>query len=478
MVRKDWAAVSTIPSCTGDNIQMSLTEGKISSLLIRFSLPFLFSSLIQMAYGAIDVVILGWFASPASQAGAGNGSHLCSAVLHFFFGFSTGGTILLGQYYGGKQYENSAKAAGNIILIQIFSALISAVLTLSLGQLFIKLTKVPLEPDEMGLTAAVEAWKYMRICAFGLIFQSGFSMISSILRALGNSKTPMVIVSIACATNIALDLVFVGILKTGATGAALATVIAQALSFIFSLIYLFRKKLPFAFSKKDIRLVWATMKTILRLGLPLSLQSALNMLSFSIIAAIINKMGLFASSANGIVNNIANLFMVIPGALSAALSAMSAQNLGAGKPERAIRCAKLGVLFSLAISIPVTIYASLNPVAIVSLFSPNLGVIQASAEFLIPFSWDFICVSFVFCLNGFFNGCGITSFVAAHELVAAFLVRIPVSWALGRIQGATLFHVGIGTPAATFTSLVLCLIYYSVKLSGGKISKLKIAGAS
>ena len=459
-------------------MQLSLTEGKISNLLVRFSLPLLLSSIIQMAYSMVDVIILGWFASPASLAGAGNGANLAMSIMSLFFGFSTGGMILLGQYYGAKQDDSSAKTVGNIIILQAATSIIGMLLILAVGRLFITITNVPTEIDEKGLTAAAEAWNYMRILSFGLIFQAGYNTISSILRALGNSKTPMVFIAISCSINILLDLLFIGPLGMGASGAALATIIAQAFSFGISVAYLLRKKLPFAFPLSSIRFVWATVKTILRLGIPISLQTVLNTISFIAIASIINNMGLYASSANGVVNTVVNLFMIIPFALGSALSAISAQNLGAGNPERALEATKIGVVFSLVIAIPATLAASFFPTAIVSLMSPHPDVVRASAEFLIPFSWDFLFVSFVFCLNGFFNGCGITTFVAVHELVAAFAVRIPVSWLLSLIPGATLFHVGIGTPAATLASLLMCLVYYKVKLSGDKLTRLKIAGDS
>ena len=458
-------------------MQLSLTEGKISTLLIRFSMPFLLASLIQMAYSAVDIVILGWFASPGSLAGAGNGSNLSMSLMSVFYGFSTGGMILLGQHYGAKNNDSAAKTVGNTILLKTVFAILGMFLILSFGKLFINLINVPTEPDENGLNAAEEAWNYMRILSIGLIFQAGYNIISSILRALGNSKSPMVFIAISCFINIVLDIVFVGALKLGAGGAALATIMAQAFSFAISLLYVIKKKLPFPFSIKNVRYDSETMKTIIRLGIPISLQTLLNMLSFIVIAAIINNMGLFASSANGVVNNIVNLFMIIPFAFGSALSAISAQNLGAGKPERALKSAKLGMLFSLAIAVPATLAASFFPTAIVSLVSPNADVVRESAQFLIPFSWDFLFVSFVFCINGFFNGCGITTFVAIHELVAAFLVRIPLSWALSLISGATLFHVGIGTPAATLASLLMCLVYYKVKLAGDKLKILKIAGS-
>jgi Na+-driven multidrug efflux pump len=159
-------------------------------------------------------------------------------------------------------------------------------------------------------------------------------------------------------------------------------------------------------------------------------------------------------------------------AFAAALGSISAQNLGAGKTDRALQSAKLGVLFSLVFTVPAVLIATIMPTAIVSLFSPDPDVIRAAAQFLVPFSWDFILISFVFCINSFFNSCGMTKFVAVHETIAALVIRVPVSWLLSRIPGATLFHVGIGTPAATLVSLILCLIFFRLKLSGGKLALL------
>jgi putative MATE family efflux protein len=448
---------------------ISLTEGKIGKLLVRFSLPFLLSSMIQTAYSSVDIFFLGWFGSAEAQAGAGNGASLLFTVTGFFLGLTNGGMILLGQYFGAKQYENAAKATGNIIAVLIVSAAASAALVFGFGRTFLHIMNVP-------EAAFDEAWNYLRICACGLLFTMGYGAVSSVLRALGNSKAPLVFVSISCAINIVLDYIFVGPLGMGAAGAAAATVIAQCFSLVVSVAFLAKKRLPFRFGLRDIRPDWAVIRVIFRLGIPISLQTVLNMLSFVVIAGIINKLGVPASAANGIVNNLANFYMTIPMAIGAALSAISAQNLGAGKPHRALQAAKLGSLFSLAVAIPCVLFASFWPDTVVSLLSDDPAVIAESALFLIPFSWDCLFVSFVFCLNGFFNGCGITTFVAIHELVAAFAVRIPLSWLLSRIPGATLFHVGIGTPAATAASLIMCLIFYKLKMSGGKLEKLKLAG--
>ncbi|MDR2665191.1 MAG: MATE family efflux transporter [Oscillospiraceae bacterium] len=447
---------------------LALTEGKIGKLLVRFSLPFLLSSMIQTAYSSVDIFFLGRFASAQAQAGAGNGAALLFTVTGFFLGLTNGGMILLGQYFGARRDRDAAKATGNIAAVLIVSAAAASAIVFLFGRTFLNIMNVPGE-------AAGEAWDYLRICACGLLFTMGYAAVSSVLRALGNSKAPLVFVSISCGINIVLDYIFVGPLGMGAAGAAAATVIAQCFSLIVSVAFLAIKRLPFRFGLRDIKPDFAVIKSIFRLGLPISLQTVLNMLSFVVIAGIINKLGVPASAANGVVNNLANFYMTVPMAIGTALSAISAQNLGAGKPYRALAAAKMGSLFSLAVAVPCVLFANFRPEAIVSLLSDDPEVIAESARFLIPFSWDCLFVSFVFCLNGFFNGCGITAFVAAHELVAAFAVRIPLSWLLSRAPGATLFHVGIGTPAATAASLAMCLAFYKLRMSGGRLESLKIA---
>jgi putative MATE family efflux protein len=448
----------------------SLTEGKIAPILLRFSLPFLIASLIQQAYSSVDIFFLGRLAAPEAVAGAGNGAILVLTIQSAFTGVATGGLILLGQYYGARDNKRAARATGNIIIIQLAVAAAAVTLTLTCGKVFIRLINVPEGAD-------TDAWNYMRICSIGILFSAGFNFVSSVLRALGNSKTPMIFIAISAGVNIALDYIFVGVFHMGASGAAIATVIAQACSMAISIAYLLRNRLPFELSLRDARPDPKMLRTIFRLGIPISLQTVLNFASFIVIAAIINKIGLAAAAANGIVNNIINFYMIIPIAIQSALSAISAQNVGAGKPQRALQSTRLGILFSLAIAVPFTLTASLAPTPIVSLLTPEPEVIAASAQFLIPFSWDCLLVAFVFCINAFFNGLGITRFVAAHELVAAFAVRIPLSWVFSLIDGEPakrLFFVGIGTPAATAASLVMCLIYYRVKLSGDKLSKMKL----
>jgi len=343
------------------------------------------------------------------------------------------------------------------------------------GQFIIRVLSVPTYYFEDGLRASDEAWNFLRIIALGMVFQMGYTIMNSMLRSLGDSKRPMVFIAISAAINIALDFLFIGALNMGAGGAALATVIAQFCGFAIALAYIIRKGFPFPFNKGYITPDKDIIKGMFKLGVPLGLQMLLNNVSFMVIARIINAMGTAESAANSLATSFFNVVIIVPGGLGHALSAITAQNFGAGKIRRAVKSTKLAIGYSMIVVIPALLIGSFFPTQVFSLLSPDPNVVRVGAEFLIPFSWDFILFAFVFCINNFFNGLGITTFVAVHELVAAFLIRIPLTWLLSTIPGATLFHVGIGTPAATVVSIIMLLIYYKIKMSGGKIEKMRLA---
>ncbi|MCL2228063.1 MAG: MATE family efflux transporter, partial [Oscillospiraceae bacterium] len=292
----------------------SLTEGKVSSLLIRFSGPFLLAGIVQMGHGLINVFLLSWLASPASVAGAFNGGLLVFTLTSVFMGLGTGGMILLGQFVGGKQDKNAAKAVGNTILVQFAVAVTCALFILALGRISIRILNVPYYLLDDGLSAAGEAWRFMRVVAFGMVFQTGYNIINSMLRALGDSKRPMIFIAISCVLNIGFDLIFIGVLHMGAAGAALGTVIAQVCGFTIALLYLLKKKFPFAFGFRDIRPDKDILKKTFKLGIPISMQMLLNMLSFTVIARIINGMGTAEAAANSLINTVFNFVIVVPSA--------------------------------------------------------------------------------------------------------------------------------------------------------------------
>ena len=450
------------------NNYMSLTSGKLLPVLIRFSIPFILSSLLQMLYSSVDVYFMGHFASTASVSGSYSGVGMLGTITYLFFGIASGGTILLGQHIGAGNKKGAARALGNLIFISILSVIASMLVVRFLGRWLIAVMHVPKE-------AVSEAWNYLYTCMYGLIFVMGYNTVGSVLRTLGDSKAPFVFIVISSLLNIVFDYITVGLWNMAATGAALSTITSQGICFILSIIYLVKKGLPFEFSFRDCLPEKNTVFTILKVGIPISLQSTLNNVSFMVANAMTNTLGLYVSAAVSVIGSITSFCMMIPMALQASISTMTAQNIGARKPERATRSLKYGILISLVFAIPFCIVCSIWPEAIAGILNKDPLVLAESVKYLYPTSWDCLLVCFVFCFNGFFNGCGKTMFAMLQEGLSAFLVRIPATWFFIKIiKTANLFYVGMAAPLASFVSAIACIIYFRISFSKEKLEHMKL----
>ncbi|MDR2606316.1 MAG: MATE family efflux transporter [Oscillospiraceae bacterium] len=449
---------------------LTLTEGSIWKVLIRFAVPFLLSGLFQVLYGTVDVYFIGHYASGASISGVASANQAMAMITQIFMGLTLGGTVLIGQFMGAEHRDDAAKVTGNMVLM--FLAIgVFCTLILTLGNNAINsLMKVPTEE------ALSEANAYMFVCGCGTIFIMGYNVVSSILRGLGNSKAPLYFIAISCSVNILLDYVFVALLHMSAAGAALATIISQGLSLGIGLLYIKRTGLPFEFKRSYLRPDGVFIKRILKIGAPAALQNTMIGFSFSMITTITNGLGEAASAGAGVVGRAIDICMMIPSSFGNAITSITAQNIGAGKPERAIKTMWLGIAFSLVFAIPYTLLGSFAPKVIIGLLADAPDVIKQGALYLVPFSWDCILVSFVFCFNGFFNGFGKSLFTMAHNLATTFLIRIPIVWVMSRMPDVTMFQVGIGTPVATFASLVICLVYLKLRFSGERLRNLSALG--
>ena len=433
--------------------ELSLVSGNIKRTLLKFALPFLGASFLQFLYGAADLMIVGRFADAAGISAVSTGSQVMQAITSLVTALATGGTVLIGQYVGACRREDVRASIGTMFslftLIAIVLTLISALCTNAV----VALMRIPAE-------AVIPARQYLFLCSCGILFITGYNMVSAILRGLGDSRRPMYFILIATVVNIAGDLLLVGVFGLGAAGAAIATITAQALSLILSLLVLRRRDFPFDFKRASFRLHRGRCAKLVSLGAPVAVQNVLVTISFLIITAIVNAIGLNESAAVGVVERIITFAMLAPSAFMAALAAMTAQNMGAGRPDRAGLSLKYGILFCLLCEGAMFILLQLSPVLWMGLFSPDPAVIAHGALYLRTYSFDCITVSFVFCLNGFYSGCGRTGFTMVNNLVSTFAVRVPVVFFVSRIAGATLLHIGIGAPAASAVQIVIQLIYY------------------
>lgn len=430
----------------------NLTRGKISITLLKFAIPFLFASLLQALYGAVDLFVVGRFTNSATVSAVSIGSQVMQTVTGIILGISMGGTVLIGKRIGEKNDDDAAKAIGSLSILFIIFAIILTPLMLLFTNSAISLMHTPLE-------AVNYTKQYIIICALGIPFIIGYNSISGIFRGLGDSKTPVYFIAIACVINIIVDFILIGIFNFGAVGAAIATTSSQAISFLIAVIYMIKKGFSFEINKKHFKLDKESVKNILLVGLPLSLQDAFVNISFLIITSVINTIGVIASASVGVVGKIIMFAMLPPISFGSAVSAMTAQNIGAGEHKRARKVLYYGILFSLIFGIFATLYSQFYPETLTSIFSNDIEVINSSNQYLMSFSIDCIMVSFVFCMNGYLSGIGKSIVSLIHSLIATFGVRIPLTYILNKTAGVTLYELGLAAPISTFVSILICFIY-------------------
>ena len=431
----------------------SLTEGKVAPTLVRFALPFMLSSLLQSLYGAADLFVVGQYAGAAAVSGVSIGSQIMSTVTMLILSLSMGGTVLIGNCIGQKNDEGAATAIGTMtVLFGLFALLLTPLMLLGTDA-GVALMQTPPE-------AVADTRDYVFTCSLGLPFIIGYNALSGIFRGLGDSKTPVYFVALATVINIVADFVLVGGLKMGATGAAIATVAAQGLSFLAALVWMCKTGFSFPFTRRHLRLDGHAAKRILKVGAPLALQSTSVHLSFLIITAIINTMGLIASAAVGVTEKIMAFAFLPPDAFAAAVAAMTAQNIGAGKPERALQSLKWSIVFSLVFGLLVCGFANLFPEVLPAIFTTDGAVIRAAGLYMRTYSVDCILVAFVFSFNNYFSGCGNAMISMIHNVIATFAVRIPVTLVMSRLPDASLLHMGLAAPAASLLSIFICAGYF------------------
>lgn len=433
----------------------SFTEGKILSPLIRFALPILLALFLQAMYGAVDLLIVGQFGTPADVSAVATGSQIMQTITTVLVGLSMGITILIGQRIGEGRPQEAGRAVGSGICLFTSVALVLTLLML----LFSKSLAALMHAPEAAFDQTVA---YVQICSAGTVFIVAYNVLGSIFRGIGDSKVPLITVAIACVFNIVGDLLFVAVFHMAAAGAALATVIAQAASVLLSFFVIRRRKLPFTLTKKLVCFDWRMIRKILFLGVPIAFQDLLVSISFLVIMAIVNSLGLIASAGVGVAEKLCAFIMLVPSAYMQSMSAFVAQNIGARKAERAKKALLYSILSSLAAGLLMAYLSFFHGSLLASVFAGDAEVITAAADYLKAYSIDCILVSFLFCFVGYFNGCEKTTFVMLQGVIGAFCVRVPVSYLMSRIPGVSLFHIGLATPASTTIQILLCLFYYQL----------------
>lgn len=438
---------------TSPRNQRDLTRGPVLSTLIRFTVPFFAANLLQALYGAVDLLIVGRFASGVSDVAAvACGSQVMTIVAMAVIGLTTAGTVLIGKFYGAKDLAAVRRTVGTMLVCFLICAFFLTGTMFAVASALLRFLQTPPE-------AFAAARRYIDICSAGTIFIFGYNAFSAVLRGVGNSRSPMIFIGIACLANLLADLLLVGVFSMGPAGAAYATIGSQAVSMVFAIVYIRRQKFLFDFRLSSFKIDRPVAKKLFIIGLPLSIQSTLIDFSFMLIFSIVNTMGVAASAGYGICCRI-NGFTMLPSiSLGMALTAMVAQNLGAGKPERAIQAFRWGIVSALSVAGFFFCWMEFWPESAFRLFSHEPEVVAAGALYMKSFCFDVLLVAFVFCANGLLNGSGHTRFTFVNNVVPTFLLRVPVAWYISRLPGATLYGVGWAAPVASALSVVITLIY-------------------
>ena len=423
------------------------TQGNILKKLVAFMMPVLGALILQAAYGAVDLLVVGRFGSTSGLSAVSTGSQVLNLVTFVVIQFAMGITVLIARYLGEKRPERIGAVIGGGTVVFTMMSVALFIAMVGFARPISVLMQAPAEA--VDLTAS-----YVRICGAGILFIVAYNLLSAIFRGLGDSKSPLLFVLVACIVNIIGDLVLVAGLHMDAAGAAIATVTAQALSVVFAVMLLLKKDLPFAITKKDFRLNPQCRK-FLKIGLPLALQEFLTQISFLALCAFVNRLGLEASSGYGVACKIVNFAMLVPSSLMQSMASFVSQNIGAGKKKRAKQSMFTGIGVGLAVGCVVFVLVLFKGDVLCSAFSTDAAVIQNGFAYLKGFAPETLVTAILFSMVGYFNGNNKTVWVMTQGLIQTLLVRLPLAYFMSIQPNASLTKIGLAAPVATTVGIVL-----------------------
>ena len=428
------------------------TQGSILKKLSLFMLPVLGALILQAAYGAVDLLVVGQFGSTAGLSAVSTGSQVLNLVTFVVTQLAMGVTVLIARYLGEKRPERIGAVLGGAAVVFTILAAVMFVLLVGFARPIAVLMQAP--EEAVGLTAS-----YVRICGGGILFIVAYNLLSAVFRGLGDSRSPLLFVLVACGVNIVGDLVLVAVCKMDAAGAAIATVFAQAVSVVFAVLLLVRKKLPFTITRADLRFN-PEGRRFLGIGLPLALQECLTQLSFLALCAFVNRLGLTASSGYGVASKIVSFAMLIPSALMQSMASFVAQNVGANNQKRARQSMLTGIAIGLVFGCAMFALVWFRGDVLAGIFSPDPEVVQKGFEYLKGFAPETIVTAILFSMIGYFNGNDQTVWVMTQSLAQTLLVRLPLAYFMSIQPDASLTKIGLSAPISTAVGILLNLAFY------------------
>lgn len=438
-----------------NSLEKNLTNGSVLKNIAYFSLPYLLSYFLQTLYGLADLFIIGQFEGVASTTAVSIGSQVMHMLTVMIVGLAMGSTVCIGQAVGAGDKKHASAAIGNTVTLFMLLSVVITALLLALVRPIVSVMSTPAE-------AADGTRAYLTICFIGIPFITAYNIISSIFRGLGDSKSPMIFIAVACAANIALDYIFIGAMGLGPAGAALGTTLSQAISVVFSLVVILRRKSGISLERRDLHPQRDTMGRLLRIGVPVAAQDGLIQIAFIVITVIANRRGLDAAAAVGIVEKIISFVFLVPSSMLSTVSALCAQNIGAGKQARAEQTLRYAVIIAVSFGIIIALLTQFISEQAVGLFTPDTVVIMLGGQYLRGYIWDALFAGIHFCFSGYFCACGRSEISFIHNISAIALVRIPGVYLTSKLFPDTLFPMGLATAAGSLLSVIICVIAFAL----------------
>lgn len=441
-------------------MEKNLTTGSVFKNIVYFSLPYLLSYFLQTLYGMADLYIIGRYEGVASTTAVSIGSQVMHMLTVMIVGLAMGTTVGVGQAVGAQDKKKISACVGNTVtLFMSLSVVLAAVLLLCVKPI-VGLVSTPSD-------AVMGTETYLKVCFAGMPFITAYNIISSIFRGLGDSKSPMYFIAAACIANIALDYLFMGALHMGPVGAALGTTLSQALSVVIALAAIKVKKLGVSVRKGDLKPQKGVMGALLRTGVPIAVQDGLIQIAFLIITVIANKRGLDDAAAVGIVEKIISFVFLVPSSMLSAVSALCSQNIGAGKKDRAVLTLRYAVLIATGFGLIVSTVVQFCAADIVSLFTDastadGANVVRLGSQYFKGYIFDCIFAGIHFSFSGYFCACGKAEISFLHNVIAVFLVRVPVVYLMSKMFADTLFPMGLATATGSILSVIICIIAFLI----------------
>lgn len=446
-------------------MERNLTTGSVLRNILYFSLPYLLSYFLQTLYGMADLFIIGQFEGSASTTAVSVGSQVMHMITVMIVGLAMGSTVSIGRSIGAGEHKRVSAIIGNTVsLFMVVSVGLMAVLLL-LVQPIVTVMSTPAE-------AVAGTRAYLTICFIGIPCITAYNIISSIFRGLGDSKSPMYFIAVACVANIALDYLFIGAMGLGPAGAALGTTLSQAISVVVSLVVILKRKTGISLHRADLKPRRPVLRQVLKIGLPVAFQDGFIQIAFIVITIIANRRGLNDAAAVGIVEKVISFLFLVPSSMLSTVSALGAQNIGAGKHDRTALTLRYAILISAGFGLCISIVMQWIAEPVVSLFTTDPLVITAGGQYIRGYIWDCLFAGIHFSFSGYFCAYGRSEISFLHNICAILIMRIPGVYLMSTLFPNTLFPMGLATVGGSILSIIICVVAFVYLKRRGAFSSL------